>query len=85
MLEIRQFTPEVSAFVYEVARACDFVIMPPYDGPWLLISAEQEHHLPPSDEAWKTAVVGSAEDVHAWLRRGYEGWADYREQVAGSP
>ncbi|MEX0784579.1 MAG: hypothetical protein WD557_18245 [Dehalococcoidia bacterium] len=74
----------MSALIYQVAQAGDFAIMPAYEGPWLLVSAEQKPHLPQGDDGeFDAEVVTSAEEVHGYLSAGAEVWSRDRDQLAG--
>jgi hypothetical protein len=84
MLALRGLTPGLSESIYRLAKSLDLVIMPAYDGPWLLVSSDQRAHLPQAEEGeFDTEIVTSASDLDQFLRRGANEWSKYRDQIAG--
>jgi hypothetical protein len=85
---IRGMSPLLVRFMFEVAKAGQFVILPAME-PFvpILTAAHQRDKLPPDllQDCPEPVVCQSADELAALLGEGYTSWKRYRDQVVGPP
>lgn len=82
MLAIRQLSLPVATFVFELAAAAGYVIIPAMEPMCVLIpEAGQSRHLPRDLEDCKHIPVRRGEDVMAAIASGYKDWKEYHRTM----
>jgi hypothetical protein len=81
---IRGMSPLLVAFILEIAKAGDMVILPAMEGfvP-ILTSPEQKIQLPTelAENEPKPVVCSAPDELESLLCGGYNGWQKYRDKV----
>lgn len=83
MFALRGVTPGLSELIFQLAQTLDLVIMPAYDGPWMLVTPEQRLHLPSVEGGLPVMLVRSAEDLDRLLKPDADRWWRYDDESEG--
>ena len=81
---VRGFSPNLAAFIFEIAKAGDMVVLPTMeDFVPILSAAEQKNELPSDLQNSAPAPIWckSAPELEALLSGGYTTWQKYIKQV----
>lgn len=86
---VRGLSSNLAAFIFEIAKAGDMVVLPAMEGFVPILSAlEQRNELPPDLQNYlQNSAAGpiwcrSASELEALLSGGYVAWQKYRNQVS---
>ena len=82
---VRRFSGELAEFIFGVAKAGRFTVVPAMDGnPVILVEEGMSNDLPADMlETLRPVYVASARELGNALAEGFGAWAEYRDQVVG--
>jgi len=83
---VRRFGPGVTGFIFDIAKAGRFAVVPAMDGnPLFLVESDMMADLP-SDmlEDLRPVFVTSASAMADGFCGGFRAWAEYRDHVVGA-
>ena len=82
---VRGLSPDLAAFIFEVAKAGDMVVLPAMEDSVPILSApEQRNELPPDLQASEREPVlcRSASELEVLISGGYAAWQRYLNQIS---
>lgn len=79
MLALRSLTPETVRFIRETMKATGWVLLTADDDACAALSAIPSEDVQEGFPGIK--IVTTDADIEAFLQGGFDGWADYRDQV----
>ncbi|OPZ84041.1 MAG: hypothetical protein BWY76_02016 [bacterium ADurb.Bin429] len=75
-------SPNLVAFIYELAVTCDFVVMMTAENPVILLNEAQRVEVPADGAMFEEAIIcASFEEFEPEFLERYGGWRDYRDYV----
>lgn len=81
-VETRGLTPGVARFLFRLSRAGNMVLIPVAEGVGELVTSEEQRHRVVARFP-EAKVVRSAKALETEVRRGFDAWEQYRDEVAG--